>query len=232
VSDRELYGAPEGPAALALSFVTDRIRHGRIGKYIWESRRIPSWTRGEEAVALARTSYGLGEGAVIVEIGSFLGGSAVLLAGPRKERGSGKVHCVDPFDGSGDAFSAPIYRDILRAQAISPRQWFERNIARAGLAPWVAIEAGRSEEVAPRWTQPIDFLVVDGDQSYEGVKSACDAWLAFLKPGAIVALHNARPGYRKESHDGHARVGEAMAAGSGFRDVRYAGSLMLARKAS
>jgi hypothetical protein len=228
--DPVLYGAPDRPARIAANFFTDRLRYGRIGKYIWHSRRIPSWTRGVEAVALARASYELPEGAVIVEIGSFLGASAVLLAGPRKIRGSGEVHCVDPFDGSGDAFSAPVYREILRTKGISAREWFEENIARAGLTRWIAVEAGRSEDVVRRWSRPIDFLVADGDQSYAGVQAVYDAWMPFVKAGGRVALHNARPGYRNESHDGHARVGETMAARREFDDIRYAGSLMLARK--
>jgi MMP 1-O-methyltransferase len=228
--DKELYGVPDGPASLAASFVWDRVRHGRIGKYIWHARRIPSWTRGVEAVALARVSYELGEGAVIVEIGSFLGASAILLAGPRKERGSGRVHCVDPFDGSGDAFSVPVYREILTGRGMSPRQWFDANISAAGLSEWITVQQGTAVGIASGWSQPVDFLVVDGDQSYEGVTAACDAWMPFLSEKGMIALHNATPGYRKESHDGHARVAEAMAKGRLFTDVHYAGSLMLARR--
>jgi hypothetical protein len=229
-ADRELYGVPDDLKTLAVSFFRDRRQHGSIGKYIWHSRRIPSWTRGVEAVELARLSDALPEGARIVEVGSFLGASAVLLAGPRKLKGSGHVHCVDPFDGSGDAFSAPIYRTILGEKELSPRAWFEANIARAGVTPWVSIEQGRSDEVVNRWSEPIDLLVLDGDQSYEAVKSAYDSWTAFLKTGGILVLHNATPGYRMESHDGHSRVGEQVRSDPAYSDVRYVGTMMVAKK--
>ena len=90
----------------------DRARHGRLGWYVWQSRRVLGWTRGAEAVALARHAYALPRGATVVEVGSFLGCSTVLLAGARKLRGSGRVHAVDPFDASGDAYSVPYYRAI------------------------------------------------------------------------------------------------------------------------
>jgi len=229
-AERALYGAPDDLLTLAISFFRDRARHGKLGKHIWQSRRIPSWTRGAEAVTLARTSYELGDDAVIIEIGSFLGASAVLLAGPRKEKGSGLVYCVDPFDGSGDPFSEPVYRRIVQGKKVPAREWFEANIRRAGLEGWIKIEQGRAEEVVRNWSQPVDLLLMDGDQSYEAVKSAYDVWCTFLKPGGILALHNARPGCRHESHDGAARVGEMVAATPEYTAVRYAGSLMLAQK--
>jgi hypothetical protein len=48
----------------------------------------------------------MGNVAVIVEIGVYFG-SASDLAGARKIAGTGVVHCIDPFDASGDDFSAP-----------------------------------------------------------------------------------------------------------------------------
>jgi len=35
-----------------------------------------------------------------------------------------------------------------------------------------------------------DFLVIDGDHSYEGVKRDLDAWLKHVKPGGLVFLHD------------------------------------------
>src|SRR5439155_264773 len=79
---------------------------------------------------VARASLALGHNPVIVEIGVFLGSCTVLLAGPRRRCGSGIVHCVDPFDGSGDAFSVPHYRRILDSLGGgSLRYHFDANIA-------------------------------------------------------------------------------------------------------
>jgi predicted O-methyltransferase YrrM len=76
---------------------------GSLRPYVDRSEAIAGWARGDEAIELALAARSLPVGATIVEIGSFLGSSAVLLAGARKVAGSGMVHCVDPFDGSGDA---------------------------------------------------------------------------------------------------------------------------------
>jgi hypothetical protein len=85
----------------------------RLEPYLRLSETVPGWTRGEEARELLRIGYSLSAGAVLVEIGSFFGASAILLAGSRQVRGSGLVHCIDPFDCSGDSFSVPHYRRIL-----------------------------------------------------------------------------------------------------------------------
>src|SRR5205823_6346260 len=132
-SQRLLIPHLELPEPLALTragLAWDRLLNGRLGIYLWLSRRIPSWTRGAEAVALARRAHELESGAapVLVEVGSFLGASAILLAGARRLRGRGVVHCVDSFDGRGDAFSAPIYREILAALGSPARRAFDQNL--------------------------------------------------------------------------------------------------------
>jgi hypothetical protein len=119
--------------------------------FIQRSEAIPGWTRGEDAEEVVRVSLSLGPDAIIVEIGAFLGSSTVLLAGPRLLRGSGKVHAVDVFDCSGDAFSVPHYQEILRSiGGGSPRNHFEPNIREAGLSEWVEVHQGRASEIAGR----------------------------------------------------------------------------------
>src|SRR5690348_7024173 len=84
---RGLYGTPDSPITLPFSYFTDRLRWGGLGRYIWRSRRVTGWTSGAEAVRLAQTAFEMPSHAVIVELGTFLGRSAVLLAGARKLRG-------------------------------------------------------------------------------------------------------------------------------------------------
>src|SRR5262245_20931419 len=137
--------------------MTSKCRHAdELGVYLGLSETIPGWTRGEEARELLRISHSLSAGAILVEIGSFLGAGAILLAGPRRIRGSGLVHCVDPFDGTGDSFSVLHYQRILsELGGGSLRDHFERNIHNAGLDPWVRVHQGPANEVARTWTGPI-----------------------------------------------------------------------------
>jgi predicted O-methyltransferase YrrM len=192
------------------------------------SRRIHGWTRGEEAIALAELSRSLPPDAVIIEIGAFLGSSTVLLAGPRKLRGSGKVVSIDPFDGSGDAFSVPFYKEIIASLDKSQRQCFDENIRRAHLEKWVEVFQERADEAARRWSRPIDLLFMDGDQSYEGVGLAYRSWAPFLKKGGILAVHNSRS-YERD-HDGHTRLALEEVREPSYFDVRCVGTTTFARK--
>ena len=195
------------------------------------AEQIPGWRRGAESDELARLSFTLDADAVIVEIGSFLGRGAALLAGPRTLRGSGRVHCVDPFDGSGDAFSVAEYERIRAALGgESLRQHFDANMARLGLEDWVEVHHGRQEEVVAGWREPIDLLLLDGDQSPAGAASAYDNWSPFLKKGGTIAIANSDPREYAPTHDGHRLVVvEKLGAGQ-YSDVRRVGSLTIARR--
>jgi hypothetical protein len=201
--------------------------------YIQLSSTIPGWTRNEDAEELARASFSLGSHPIIVEIGAFLGCCTVLLAGARCVQGSGKVHSVDPFDCSGDAFSVPHYRDIVASLGCgSLRDHFEANIRRAGLIDWVQVHDGRAAEVAANWDLPIDLLLLDGDQSPRGAREAFESWAPFLKPGGIIVLRNTRPREYAEGHDGHRRLVLEEIFPPRFTEVRLVGATTFARKAA
>ena len=204
-----------------------------LHEYIQMSSMIPGWTRNEDAEELARASFSLSRDAIIVEIGAFLGCCTVLLAGARCVAGSGKVHSVDPFDCSGDAFSVPYYRDIIASLGGgSLRDHFEANIRRAGLSSWVQVYPGRAADIAATWKLPIDLLLLDGDQSPRGAREAFDSWAPFLKPGGIIVLRNTRPRQYAEGHDGHRRLVVEQILPPRFTDVRLVGATTFARKAA
>lgn len=196
------------------------------------SEAIPGWTRNDEARELLRVSYSLSAGAVIVEIGSFLGAGAILLAGPRRLRGSGVVYCVDPFDGTGNSFSVPHYRRILEEiGGGSLRDHFEKNIRDAGLEDWVRIQQGRAKEAARAWTKPIDLLFLDGDQSRTGVRETYDSWAEFLKIGGTIAVHNSEPGDHAPDHDGHRCIVQEEIKPPRYSDIRLVDSTTFAIRA-
>jgi predicted O-methyltransferase YrrM len=224
-------GAPSVWTALPF-LAHDYLRGARMGRYLWEARRIPGWTRGDEARALARAAYGLGEGAVIVEIGAFLGRSTVLLAGSRKLRGSGIVHAVDPFDASGDSFSSPVYRSIQELRKAPLRRAFEENIERAGVARWVRIHQGTGVEIAGRWSTQVDMLFLDGDHSYAGARPTYDSWIPFLSPGGLIAVHNSSQRKYQKDHDGSMRLVAESIHPPEFSRVHCVGSTTFAFKAA
>ncbi len=231
---------PQLPAALGDCLATSRLgllyyrtRWGPLGGYIWHSRRIPGWTRGQQAAALAQASASLPDGAVLVEIGSLLGCSAVLLAGGRRVRGSGKLNCVDTFDGSGDPYSASIYQRIAGSLRVPLRTCFERNIREAGLSGWVEVHEGRSCDVAMSWSCPIDFLFLDADQSYGAVKADYESWIRFLKPGGVIAIHNSRPGRSYDERiDGPVRLAAEVIRPPAYTGIKRVVTTTFAHRAA
>jgi predicted O-methyltransferase YrrM len=171
------------------------------------SATIPGWSSSEGATQVALASLGLPDRATIVEVGAFMGRSTALLAGPRKLRGSGKVHSIDPFDCSGDAFSVPYYvAELKAAGSDSLEGLFRANMSRLGLDSWVEVHKGTSRDAIAYWSQPVDLLFLDGDQSPEGSREAFDAWMPFIKPGGTIILRNTGDREYALGHDGNRRL--------------------------
>ncbi len=228
--ERDLYGGLSPIAASPIGLLADWYRWGPLGLCIWQSRRIRGWTRGEEAVELARSSHGLEGTPTLVEVGSFLGCSAVLLAGARRLKGSGRLHCVDPFAASGDAFSVPIYRRIAASLSLSLRDSFEANIRSAGLSDLVVVHEATALEAAAKWTLPIDLLLLDGDQSPEGARATFLAWSPFLKPGGILVVSNSADAPHESGHDGSQRVVREFVRPAAYEGIRCVQTTTFAMK--
>ncbi len=122
--------------------------------------------------------------AVFVEIGCYLGRSTAYLAVEIANSGKRiEHHCIDPWTDKGVstyelfmAYTAPV-RDRL-------------HIHRAKSPGAASLFAAGS----------VDFVFVDGDHDYEGVRADIVAWLPKLKSGGVIAGddHTAEyPGVRR-----------------------------------
>lgn len=177
-----------------------------IEDYLTFADKIPGWVNRDELGYKAEITRQLPDNAVIVEIGCFLGRSTVVMAGARKLIGHGIVHVIDPFDGSGDAFSVPFYKLITNKIEQPILDEFREHITSAKLDDYVTVHKGTAESVVATWDQPIDMLILDGDQSPKGARSAYDLWIPFLKPGGFLCLHNSGERLYLPGHDGHRRL--------------------------
>lgn len=115
---------------------------------------------------------------IAVEVGSYLGASSLFIASALKARSKGSlIYCVDTWlndamsEGSMDTYAA-----------------FKANTS--GHADVIRPLRGNSPDMAKGFDEPIDFLFIDGDHSYDGVKADVDAWFPKLKPDATVAFHD------------------------------------------
>lgn len=168
--------------------------------------------------------------AVIAEIGVFLGSATVLLAGARKIAGTGIVHCVDPFDASGDEYSVPIYREILRELESSQFEAFTRTIDSLELDDQVRVHRGTAESIGRTWDTPIDLLVLDGDQSPRGARSAFEVWEPWLRRGGTVVISNSVPRVFDLDHGGNFLITSERVIEPAFGDIRVIGATTFAVK--
>lgn len=175
--------------------------------YLRAALETPGWRFEADLMHLGRISRSLRKDAVIVEIGCLFGRTTIMLAGGRKVEGTGTVHCVDPFDASGDTFSEPHYRKMLAEHdSGNMLEHFNRYIGRCGLAPHIVVHRGTDATVSGTWTTPIDLLLLDGDQSPAGARRSFEQWIPHLVPGGWLALGNSADRTYAADHDGNARV--------------------------
>ena len=118
-----------------------------------------------------------------LEIGSFKGRSTVGIAYVTRELGLGSVVAVDPH-------TSPATTDPDLRGKTSSYEDFVANLRTAGVIESVEIKRAYSHELAREWKDPIRFLWIDGDHTYEGAKADIDMFKPHLADGAIVAMHD------------------------------------------
>src|SRR5207244_11331297 len=70
-----------------------------------------------------------------------------------------------------------------------------RSVAgvRQGEVRWVRLTgASAGQRHAAAGLSPVDFIFIDGDHSYDGLRQDWEAWRTLIAPGGIVALHDSR----------------------------------------
>jgi predicted O-methyltransferase YrrM len=140
------------------------------------ARVIPGHLTKVEGLLLADLARQVPRGGVIVEIGSYLGRSTAFMAQAIQGHDV-TIHCIDTWHNQGMSEGA---RDTYPE--------FLKNIQ-----PWAAhIKSyrGFSHDIRRQWDTPIDFLWIDGDHSYTGVRQDIADWLPLVKKGGVVAFHD------------------------------------------
>jgi predicted O-methyltransferase YrrM len=116
-------------------------------------------------------------GAVMVEIGSYLGASSCFLAAAALEIQGARLHCVDSWENEGMSEGS---RDT----------WQDFQYNTRGYQYVVEPHRGRSLDIASTFAQRIDLLFIDGDHSYEACHGDVNSWLPLVKAGGCVILHD------------------------------------------
>lgn len=123
----------------------------------------------------------LNDHSVIVEIGAYKGKSTCFIAEGLRGKNS-KLYSIDTWfnDGGMRQARADTFPDFLKN--ISP--------CRDKIIPL----RGFSFEIRRSWPfeRKIDFLWIDGDHSYQGVKRDIEDWLPLVKNNCFVCFHDYR----------------------------------------
>lgn len=120
---------------------------------------------------------------VIVEIGSYKGGSTILLAKGSLKYKKGEVYAIDHWKKS-------IQREYLEKGNKDPVYYFFKNIKRAGVSNYIHPIKKTSKDAFRNWNKPISLLWIDGNHSYSFVKLDFLLWEKYLIEGGLIAFHD------------------------------------------
>jgi predicted O-methyltransferase YrrM len=147
------------------------------------ARDVEGWLTEAQARRLFAAAAGVTPGGRVVEIGSFRGRSAIVLAGAGVE-----VVCIDPHAGS-DRGPQEIAADADRGSA--DHEAFRANLARAGVAERVRHVRAFSDAALEQVPGPVDVLFVDGAHRFGPARSDLVRWGARVRPGGRMLVHDA-----------------------------------------
>lgn len=141
-----------------------------------------------EAETLYSYAKKLPDDSIILEIGTWKGGSAQII-GMARRRKKGKIFTVDNFR-----------TDIFPGGRESVGDVIER--LRISKIKNLTLVVGESDIFAQNWKEGmIDLLFIDGDHRYEGIKADISNWVPHVKRDGIVLFHD---------YDSHTEVTKAI----------------------
>lgn len=148
--------------------------------------RAETQTSEAERDCLARHAAGKRR---LVEIGVWHGVTTARLRSAMAP--DGLLYAVDPFPVGRLGFSVQRYiaHRIVRQVSNGKVEWVRLTGA----------EAGR-RHAADR-LDPVDLVFIDGDHSYDVVRSDWEAWSPLVAEAGVVALHDSHPTPTRPIHD-------------------------------
>ncbi|MEE9913625.1 MAG: class I SAM-dependent methyltransferase [Deltaproteobacteria bacterium] len=139
---------------------------------------------------------------VLIEIGSWAGGSAITWASAiqKYSDAKGSVICVDPWIDyiDCDADKDPILKTMKEALIANKiYKLFLHNVISSGFSEMISILRGASEDVLPAISEgSADIIYIDGDHSYDHVMKDITRSFHLLKDGGILCGDDLELQYR------------------------------------
>jgi hypothetical protein len=192
----------------------------------------PGFMPADEGRALYAAARDVGVPGPLLEVGSWLGKSALYLAAAARETGR-VVVTVDHHRGSEEHQPGWEYHDPSLVDPavgrIDTLPGFRRTVVDAGAEDVVVAVVGRSEAVARLWGTPLALLFLDGSHTEESARTDQDAWLRHLAVGGTLAIHDVFPDPAEGGQAPYGVYTRVLASGD-FAELPGTGSLRLLRR--
>jgi len=159
----------------------------RLKKGIKLARDIGGWCDYSAFYrALARS---IPDGAVFVEIGSWMGQSIAVFCQELQDIGkAAEVWCVDTFKGEQNQ---PAHVEIVEDNGGSVKHLFDSNTEAAGVRDMIEAIVGDSAESASKFADgSIDAVYIDAAHDYNSVVKDLAAWFPKVKPDGVFSGHD------------------------------------------
>ncbi|MFD9598710.1 class I SAM-dependent methyltransferase [Kitasatospora sp. NPDC059973] len=170
-------------------------------------------------------------GLPVLEIGTYCGRSAILLAAAAREAGTVAL-TVDHHRGSEEQQPGWEYHDpTLVDQEVGrmdtlPR--FRRTLHAAGLEDHVVALVGRSPQIAALWGGRLGLVFIDGGHTDEHATGDYEGWARHLAPEGLLVVHDVFPDPADGGQAPYRVYLRALA--EGFEEVSATGSLRVLRR--
>jgi len=159
----------------------------------------PVWMSMHERVLVYGVTVGL-QPERILEIGTFQGGSTLIMCAALDDLDRGRIVCVDPDP------------------RVKPEDW-EAVAHRATMVPEPSPEAlGKAAEIAGGG---FDFALIDGDHTYDGVIRDIEATIPTLADDAHLLFHDAHYFQVRDAIDHELRVHDGAFEDGGMLSVDF-----------
>lgn len=146
---------------------------------------VEGWMTEGQGRLLWRSARRVRRGGRIVEIGSFRGRSAIVLA--RAAAPDVEIVAIDPHAGND---RGPQEIDGFAAEAAEDHEVFEANLTRAGVRGRIRHVRAMSDEAHPSVDDPIDLLYIDGAHRFAPARTDIRDWGARVADGGTMLIHD------------------------------------------
>ncbi|GJF28686.1 hypothetical protein KNE206_13860 [Kitasatospora sp. NE20-6] len=170
-------------------------------------------------------------GLPLLEIGTYCGRSAILLADAARRCGTVAL-TVDHHRGSEEQQPGWEYHDpglvdpeVGRMDTLPV---FRRTLFHAGLEEHVVALVGRSPQIAAVWGGRLALVFVDGGHTDEHATGDYEGWVPHLAPEGLLVVHDVFPDPADGGQAPYRVYLRALA--EGFEEVSVTGSLRVLRR--